>query len=451
MAYSFITFAQIKTALAQRLNDPTKQFFTDTELGEYIKEALQTFNALANFYRDEFVFNSSASGAWYDLTDTTNLPNTTRPLSETDQTLLNLIEYHLLEPQTASYPLVWAGSLQFSLTDILNAIQQSRDEVLSETGCTLTQSLVAAMTGRTYLVDTTLGVRRVAWIPVTGFGYSPNMLVPSDLWAQQSFEAGFPQAATGIPLTYRFTTEPPLGFDVDVQPVLPGQWDLLTINAGGDLLTTASTILPIPNDWCWVVKWGSLAQLFSRDDVASDQFRSKYCLARYKQGLAAMRAAPALLGARINNVPVVVTALTDGDFYNANWQATAVGTPTDLYYAGLNMVALSPIPSTALHSVTASVVRNMVLPSADSDFIQVGRDDVAAILDESQHVAMLKCGGAEFAETFPLHGNFLRRCMLYNAKLSAAGLYLEFLDGRGQRDDQIHPLFQGEAPETVKS
>ncbi len=450
MAYSYITFAQSKTALAQRLNDPAMQFWTSAELGAYIKEALQTFNALANFYRDEFIFSTAANTTWYDLTDTAAIPATTRPLSETDFTLLGLIEYHLLEPQTSSYPLVWAGSLQFSLTDILNALQQSRDEVLSETGCTITQSLIAALPGRTYLIETVLGLRRVSWIPASGFGYSANNLRPSDLWAQQSFEAGFPQGAPGIPLTYRLSTEPPLGFDVDVQPVVPGRWDLLTINAGPDLSISAATILPIPNDWCWVAKWGAMAQLLARENVASDQFRSKYCLARYKQGLAAMRAAPALLGARINDVPVVVTPITAADFYNANWQAITPGTPTDLYYAGLNMVAPSPIP-TGVNSITASVVRNMILPSVDADFIQVGRDDVAAVLDESQHLAMLKAGGAEFAETFPLHGNFLRRCMLYNSKLSALSLYLEFLDGRGQRDDQIHPVFQGEAPETVKS
>lgn len=450
MAYSFITFAQAKTALAQRLTDLTKQFWSDTELGAYISESLQSFNALANFYRQEFTFNSQANITWYDLKDISQLPNTLRAITETDLTLVSLIEYHLLEPQTASYPLTWTGSLQFSLTDILNAIQQVRDEILSETGCTITESLIAALPGRTFLNQGVLDPRRVVWVPTSGLGYSANMLVPSDLWAQQSFESGFPQLAAGIPQTWRRSSEPPLAFDVDIQPAVPGQWDLLTVDAGSDLSTTAPHTLSIPDDWCWIAKWGALAQLLSRDSVAQDIYRAKYCSMRYQEGLAALRTAPALLAARINNVPVVATSISAADKYDANWQAQAAGTPRALYYAGLNMVGLSPTPATALHSVTASVVRNMVLPSVSGDFLQVGRDDISAVLDEAQHIALFKCGGAEFAETFVLHGNFLRRCALYNSKLSAMSAYLEFMDGRAQADNMLHPTFQGADPATAK-
>lgn len=451
MSYSFITFAQMKTALAQRLTDTTKQFWSDVELGAYISEALQSFNALANFYREEFVFNTQANVTWYDLTDATQIPTTLRAMTETDQTLLSLIEYHLLEPQTPAYPLVWTGSLQFSISDILNAIQETRDEVLSESVCTITESLIAATAGRTFLIETVLGLRRVAWIPNTGFGYVLNTLVPSDLWAQQSFEAGFLQDAPGTPLTFRMSTEPPLAFDVDIQPAVPGQYDILTVNAGGDLTDQNATILRIPNDWCWVNKWGALTQLLGRDSVSGDGFRAKYCAMRYQEGLSSMRTTPALLAARINDVPVVVTSVTAGDFYDANWQGDTAGTPTKLYYAGLNMVGLGPTPSSTAHSVTASVVRNMVLPALDADFIQVGRDDISAILDESQHLAVFKCGGAEFAQTFPLHGNFLRRCAMHNSKLSALALFLEFMDGRAQADERLHPSFQGVDAATVKS
>src|SRR5437762_5788040 len=112
MPYSFLTYGESRQRLAERLYDATSIFFSDAELGLYIKEALRTFNALANFYREEFVFNTQANVTWYDLTDTTNLPNTLRPFTVTDGSLIELIEYHLLEPPTTSYPLVWAGSKQ---------------------------------------------------------------------------------------------------------------------------------------------------------------------------------------------------------------------------------------------------------------------------------------------------------------------------------------------------
>ncbi len=443
MAYSYISFGQMKTDLAQRLTDLTKQFWSDAELGAIVLESLQSFNAMANFYREEFTFNTQANVTWYDLTNNTQIPSTLRVMSQTDLSVLNMMQYHLLEPLTSTYPLAWTGSLQFSITDLLNALQQTRDEVLSDSLCTITESLINAPIGRTFLVQTVIGLRRVVWIPASS-GFSLNTLVPSDLWAQQSFESDFAQSPNGTPITYRLSTEPPLGFDVDIQPGVPGQYDILTVNAGGDLTIANSTILPIPNDWCWVTKWGALAQLLGRDSVAADPFRAKYCEMRYLEGITAMKSAPALLGARINNVPVTITPLTAGDFYDANWQGQAASTPIAVYYAGLNLIGLSPTPLTALNSVTASVVRNMVLPTLDADFVQIARDDLSAVLDEGQHIAMFKCGGAEFASTFPLHGNFLRRCAVRNSKLMAMSLFLEFMDGQGQGDERLHPSFQGE-------
>lgn len=442
MPYANITFSQAKQLLADRLVDSGKQYFTDTELGLYIIEALQVFNALANYYRQEFVFPTTNSVTWYDLTDTTNLPATLRPLTTTSTALLSLIEYHLLEPQTSSYPLTWAGSNQFTLSDILSALQQLCNQTLSDSSCTVRQSLVNATPGRTFLGDRTIDLRRVAWIPMTGLGYSLNTLLPSDLWAQQSFEAAFPQATPGIPMTYRKSTEPPLGFDVDVQPGVPGQYDLLTVNADLDFPVSSASTLSVPDDWCWVVKWGAMAQLFGRGSVSADPLRAQYCQMRYQQGIAAMRNAPALLGARINDIPAVVESITNGDFYDANWQGRT-GTPrTSIYYAGLNMLALSPVPNFGLYSVTASVVRNMVLPVLETDYLQVGKDDLNAVIGEAQHIAMFKCGGEEFISTFPLHGDFLRHCAYYNAKLKALSPYLEFLDGRGQSDNRIHPVFE---------
>lgn len=438
MAYAFITYAQACSALAAQLYNSGQTFFANAELKTYLLEALQTFNALANFYRREFTFPTRSGVTWYDLTDATNLPNTLRPLSTPDTSILNAIEYHILEPQTVTYPLAWTGSRQFTLSDILDAIEHARDGILSDAGCTISQSLVAATPGRIFLPDTAIDVRRVTWIPVSGFGFTANTLMPSDAWADQSFTAGFPQASPGYPSTYRRSTEPPLSFDVDIQPAIPGQYDVLTTNAGVGLDVSAPATLTIPTDWCWAAKWAALQQLMGMDSAAADPFRAAYCDARVDQAVADMKMAPALLAARINDVPVVVESVTNGDFYSANWQARAPGTPTELYYAGMNMIGLAPIPN-GVYSVTASVVANMILPFNGGDYIQVGREDIGVILDYAQHLALFKCGGAEFAQTMPLLKRFMAHCATYNAKLRAVSSYLEFLDGRSRDDARVHP------------
>jgi hypothetical protein len=450
VGYSYITFGQARTALANRLYDSTKQFWSDDELASYIVEALRTFNAFAGFQRQSFTFNSRPNVTWYDLTDSVNLPNTLRSMTVSVADIVSQIEYHLLEPQTTNYPLTWAGSKQFAIDDILSAIQQARDEFISDTGCTVFQSLVGAAPGLTVLDDKILDVRRVCWIPASGFGYQNSILLASDIWAQQSFEAGFPQTPYGYPVTFRRSTEPPISFAVDIQPAVPGQYDILTINAGETITAASASIIQVPNDWAWCIKWGALAQLLSRDSSARDVFRANYCLSRYQHGIAAVRSAPALLSARINDVPTIVDTLTNGDFYSANWQGLSAGTPDSIYYSGLNMLAISRTPDAGPYSVTADVVANMPVPTvAGDEWLQIGRDDLGPVLDYAQHMAMFKCGGIEFISTKPLLQNFMRQCQLYNSKIGAQAIFLEYIDGRGYDDQRVNPLFSRIDPTNV--
>jgi hypothetical protein len=83
----------------------------------------------------------------------------------------------------------------------------------------------------------------------------------------------------------------------------------------------------------------------------------------------------------------------------------------------------------------------MPLPVLDVDFLQIGRDDVSPVLDEAQHIAMIKAGGQEFAQTYALHTNFLRHCLLYNSKLKALSHWLHFIDERAQEEIRVNPVF----------
>src|SRR5215467_12032150 len=102
MPYAFITLAQARVAVAERLYEMLgmpgpMQFMDPAEIDVYIREALQTFNAIAHFYREEFVFETEPGIPWYDITFESG---SLRPLTATDLQLISTIEYHLLEPQT---------------------------------------------------------------------------------------------------------------------------------------------------------------------------------------------------------------------------------------------------------------------------------------------------------------------------------------------------------------
>jgi len=403
----------------------------------YLAESLRTWNALAAYWRGDFLWQSVPGQQFYDLTSVVDMPNTLRPLTVTDVDIYVEIQYHLLEPAVGVNP--WSGvSKQFTADDLIAAVQRRRDEVLSVCGCTITRSTVPAVLGRILLPDNVIDIRRVAYLPAVGL---PSVLWPDDTWAEQSFEALYTLDPAGTPTIYRTSTQPPISFDVNAPPGAAGSYELLTVNAGPPLVPTAAQTLAIPDDWTHVIKWGALADLLSRESNAKDIPRAAYCEQRYRMGLQLLTAAPALLALRSNNVTLQIDSVRAADLYRTSWQADAAGPPAEALQSGLNLVVLAPTPDSPAvpYSLTTTVVENAPIPVLPTDPVQVAREDLDAILDCSQHLASFKMGGAEFAATMPLFQRFLKQAALYNTKLAEFGEFTQALYGTSQLEESANP------------
>jgi hypothetical protein len=422
--------------LANRLYDSTMQFWSPAELVYYMQEAFRTWNALTSYWRGDFTFPTQQGVVFYDITNATAAPNTIRPHTITDQYLYNIIEYHLLEPVVGAGP--WTGSLQFDIDDILNAVQRRDNEILGVTGCSVTHFTTVAAPDRIYLPNTTLEIRRVAYVPGSGEGSTVPMF-QDDTWGIGAYQPSYTTQPPGTPSTYRISTEPVLSFDADVPP-LPGQYDLVTIQAGPQLVTTQASTFTIPDDWTWVLKWGALADLLGKESNAKDLLRAKYAEGRYKQGLALLSAASAVLAIRANNAPLQIDALKSADLYNPTWQGQAQGPPTEAMTAGLNLIAIPP-PDAGPYSLTATVVENAPVPILVSDCLQVTQDVFDVILDYAQHLAMFKCGGEEFLATQPLLQRFMQLAALYSSKLAEQGEFTKILYAISQDEANMNPRY----------
>jgi len=446
--YAYITKSAALQQLANRLYDSTMTFWTSAELALYLNEALQTWNALTAYWRGDFTFQSQQGINFYDLTDTTNLPNTLRPLTLRDTDIYTQLQYHLLEP-IAWNP--WTGaSLQFTADDLLNAVARRRDEILSATACTTTRRLVPAVAGRIQLADTVIDVRRMAYLPNAIFSKPNSTMWPEDAWAEQSFNRNYTLAPAGTPLAYLLSTQPPISFDTDVPPAYAGNYELLTVEAGATLSVSTPSALSIPDDWTHVIKWGALADLLSRESNAKDIPRAAYCEQRYRLGLVTLSIAPALLALRIANVPLLIDSVRNADLYNTNWETTTQGKPRTALHAGLNLIALGdPAPDAGPYSLTATVVQNAPIPVVAADPVQVARDDFDAILDYAQHLAAFKQGGIEFARTLPLFQRFLKSAAAYNGKLAELGEYTSMLLDLSQRENDTNPVLTPSAQQAV--
>jgi hypothetical protein len=442
MAYTYATNAQALADLAARLYDTTSQQWSLAELLVWLNEALRTWNALTSTWRQDQVVPLLPNTNWYDLS---TLAGTPRPYTVTDHDLLEALEYHLLEPLTAVYPLVWSGSTQFTVQDLLDALGDRRNETLGASNPTITRILIPALISTTaVLPDNVIGLRRVTWLPVAGSGYSPVTLVQADLESKADYDWGYTVAPPEPPSAWLQNAEPPLTFTVDRVPPCPGQYECLVVQAGGAFSTAAATLLRIPDDWSWVVKWGALACLLGREGNAKDSLRAEYAARRFADGLSLLVDAPIVLGGRINNLPCSVDSVRNGDDFAVGWQAA--GVPSNLYTIGNLVGATSPLVA-ATYSATLSVVTNAPL---DPVFVQVSRDNYDAIIDYAQHLASFKMGGAEFAATLPLLQSFIKQASLFNDKLGALGDYQKIMYEITHQEDVRNPVYSGPGPRSTQ-
>ncbi len=432
--FQWCTFLQARQQLAGRLADPGMVFWSDDELGLYLREALRTWNALTEFWNADFAFQADASAVWYDLS---LLPGSPRLRTVVDTDLYNIMDFHLLEPATGG---VWTGTPQFSISDLSGALQRRRDEMIQVAGCNVQQlPPIPTMpnTRRVYFQDSTLEPRRTRFIPDSTLG-SPVTLSREDTITFDAFESQHLQQVK-LPSAWSVITGPPLAMDVDTAPNVPGDYDVLSLQAGLDFNPSADTLMGVPDDWTWLAKWGALSDLLGRDSEATDRARAEYCNKRYQDGLKVMAASNWLVSGTLNGVPVDVPSVREMDGYSPEWEDSASAWPS-LVQAGMDLAAPCPTATgTGIIGVSMILVGNAPIPVLDSDFVQVPRDVYDVILDYAQAVASFKMGGAEFFDTQGLEKNFWAFAMETNKRLSKMGLFADIAHLEGKRQNIAQP------------
>jgi len=295
--YTAPTFAEAKTALASRLNDPDKVHWIDDELGVYIVEALRTWNAWTAHWRDRAVFTTTQNEAFYDLP--TEIP-TLRGYSVTNWDLIRSMQYKLIEPAT---PTAWSGTAQFTLEQLINAIQRRRDLFLQLTGTVVTRTQTVETppaNGRIDLDESVMTVRRAAWRPTATQFLRP--LIRTDEWGASHYSPAW-TASTRPPSSFSVSATPPLEMQlIPSGNQLEGTLDLLSVSRGTSIQDPLTEVpLGIPNDYAWGVEYGALADVLQGDGLALDPQRAKYCESRWEQGIEMAKKAPVVIGAGIED------------------------------------------------------------------------------------------------------------------------------------------------------
>ncbi len=405
--YTAVTLTQALALLGSRLMDPTEVRWTAPEKTRYIQESLRTWNALTAFYRDGASFTTTQNEAFYDLAV---IAPTMRPQTVTVEQAVDLLVYHLLEPVPVAA--AWVGSGQFTLPQLIDAVEQVRDAFLLETAAVIHRrtQLVDPVPadGRVDMSESVANVRRAAWKTANGI---ITILRREDEWGLTHYASrSWITAGADAPIAYSVGETPPLELQLAPLSTTAGTLDLLTVERGPALTAYDTTLLAIPDDWVWVVIFGALAELLNKDGIAYDPARSEYCKARYDHGVQLAAAAPVLFDSRISGSPVEIGSVADADAYSASWQMVSA-VPRRILAIGQTLVACWPPPGVPVggggFTVSFDLVRNAPIPSAGGDFLQVGPELVDTILDYAQHLALVKEGVMAIQQSSSLLEKFM--------------------------------------------
>lgn len=436
--YSWLTALQANQEVSIRLGDSGQVRWTKPEIYQYLYESLRLFNCLTAFWVTPLAINLTPpfSTNWFAA----NGSGSPRQQTLTDSDVYTIIEYHLLEPATGS---TWTGTNQFNITDLAQACSRRRNEILQSTACNMAESSLPMVpnASQVQLADTFLDVRRCRWVPAAGQG-SPITLQRGDVLSFQRFSANWPQT-TGNPLRWDVLGSPPEVVQLDTKVNAPSNLQVLGMASGADFAPPASNPLLMPDDWMWVLKFGTMADVLSMEQEGKDLERAAYCRQRYEEGLKLMRVMPWLLNGYLNNVPSPVQALAAADRFNYEWESRATAFP-EIVMGGIDLFAVSPVPA-ATTSVTLNIVQNAPIPASDGAFIEVSRDAMDAIISEAQHLALFNMGGAEAAQSIVLHREFIGFCLTQNARLRESGIFATDLRPAVPKQEEQQPRYAMEA------
>ena len=404
-----ITLGTLETAVFERLGGGV--YWISDEIDSNIREAIRFWNAATRFWRRRVQFQTVASQPFYDLSTTTGT-SAYLGYSILDQTLVKSMEHHLLEPPT---PTVWTGTVMFSLDEFTQALERRRNQFLIETGAVLTRytpALTPTGDGRIQLQDSILDFRRAAF----NDGTTNYTLFRDDEWRINAMNAAWIQTP-GIPGVYSVSVTPPFAMQLSPPAANFGTLDLIVVNSGATLNPATGVAMGVPDDFAWVVMWGALADLVGENGPAADPMRAQYAEQRWRDGISMAKGATTVIQAQVNNVPLQVVSVYEADTFNPSWQ-NQTGPPAVAMMAGLNLIALSPVPD-GVYSITADIVQNAPAPTLSTDQVLVSRDVADVLVDYAQHVSAFKEGGAEFADVMQVYERIMRLADVYRKRMGA--------------------------------
>jgi len=190
-------------------------------------------------------------------------------------------------------------------------------------------------------------------------------------------------------------------------------------------LYTTDQSFSFPYEFWWGVKMLTLYKVYSTDGPTHYPMMAEYCLKRYKEAVSLARDYSAINFAWVEEKPMHLSPMGEFDNMYSGWRNK---TAIDLDASGKLDKSLGVMSPNKLFlrqkynrniSLSFDLVRNAPTLTTTDEF-PVGEDYLGYILDYAEHLACLKMGGKEFADSMPLYESFLSGAMRLNDRLKGA-------------------------------
>jgi len=424
--YNQRTLADIAGEIAA-LSDPSLRYWNTSEIYAAIREAMYEWSGVTSYWRERGAFTinppTSTSPPTYFYNLATVLP-VIRTRVRTFDSIIKEIQAHLCEPESGYVGSNMSG--QFTIGEIVAAVIRARNRFVLDAELPLTIApalpVSAPPADRLPLPPTTALVHAAYWVDSNGAHYPLHRSDPTAMDASNPIWTLTPDR----PVAFSQGETRPIELQLYPPPISNGELEMLSVDTRSLTIPdiTATTLLGIPDDFAHAVKYSAMADILSLDGESSSPLVSTYCQFRYSSVVRAARAHRSVLRVQVNNKPVGLVPLQSLDSIQSGWHSSR-GTPT-IAATVYDIITFHKLPS-ATFGVTCDVARSAPVPASGIDFIQLGLEDIAGIVNYAQHYLSIKLGGAEFRQTFPMYDEFQRSAVKRNDILRAQSRYLTTL------------------------
>lgn len=435
--FNHTTRLAFRELLSKKLGDISNTYWSESELNGIINESLLTFGAVGHAWRDKVSLTIDSSKQFYDITTDLTINQELLEFSLTYQFLLDSINFILMEEISELNPTSEITNLDEILKFARNRINQY--QLLTSLIISNKNYVMAASPINKREIDTeSIDIVRVAFVDFTNSNRKTKLREDDEQSIANNSSLSF-GTTTRVPKFYTSALGTLNQIFIYPPPANLGSLDVLSVNGiSPSFEIELDSIIPLPNNLVPYIKFGILADIFSKDGLCNEPNIASYFEDRWNEGILIGQNYTSILFAALNERPIQLDSVVALDNYSTTFENN-IRKPTVIGLAGYNLLTPNSKPD-QLYSLDLDSVTNAYLPVNDTDFIDVKLEYIESLLNYCIHLASIKDGFANIKKTDSLKSSFLQTAVNNNLRLAKRGQSIETMLKKTKRQVESEPV-----------